>query len=159
MRFDANTDPVNAVAYSPDGLSVLTGLASGDVVMWDAATGSLLRRFSEHSKAVTGLAFLPGGAQVLSSSRDGSVIVWDTPTLDGLVRWIYANYVVHDFTCQERQLYSIEPLCTQSQGTQAAIASPITSPTLSPANKPTSKPAPSATSTAPAAPMGSPAPF
>jgi WD40 repeat protein len=155
MRFDANTDPVNAVVYSPDGQTVLTGLATGDVDMWDIS-GTLLREFSVHGKAVTGLALLPGGGQVLSSSRDGSVILWDTPTLDGLVRWIQANYVVHQFTCDERQQYNIDPPCVaatavQSGGTQAATANPTSKPNSKPTDlptiKPTNQPTLSATST------------
>jgi WD40 repeat protein len=49
---------VSSVAFSPDGISVLSGSYDNTIRLWDAATGTLLRTFEVRSP-VTQLLFRP----------------------------------------------------------------------------------------------------
>ena len=73
-------DSINSVAFSRDGLRVLT--ASGDKTarLWNAATGQQLRAFKGHQKEVVSVAFSPDGARVLTGSRDTTARLWDAAT-------------------------------------------------------------------------------
>jgi WD40 repeat protein len=68
---------MNAVAFSPDGRSVLTGSHDGSAYIWDAASGQILREFKGHGDAVSSVAFSPDGCSVLTGSYDGSARFWD----------------------------------------------------------------------------------
>jgi WD40 repeat protein len=69
--------PVQAVAFSPDGKRILAGLASGQAVVYDAATQALLVHYAGHTDAVSAVAFSPEGRRILTGSRDRLVKVWD----------------------------------------------------------------------------------
>jgi WD40 repeat protein len=46
-------------------------------VLWDAATGEVLRVFKGHKGAVGSCTFSPGGGRVTTTSTDSTVRVWD----------------------------------------------------------------------------------
>ncbi len=72
--------PVWSVAYSPDGRTIISGSASGDIKLWDAATGMLLRTLQGHGGIIRSAVFSPDGRDVLSSERDGAIKLWDGST-------------------------------------------------------------------------------
>jgi WD40 repeat protein len=80
--FEGHTDGVNAVAFSPDGMRLLSGSGSvgegAELKLWDAASGQLLRTFDGHSRGVTSVAFSPDGTRLLSGSNDNTLKLWDT---------------------------------------------------------------------------------
>ena len=53
---DGHTDPVYAIAWSPDGKTLVTGGFDNTVRLWDAASRKELKRFDGHSEAAG-----PGG--------------------------------------------------------------------------------------------------
>ncbi len=70
---------VSAVAYSPDGKTILSGLGagtSGTLTLWDASTGTEIRRYIGHPAPITSVAFSPDGRTFLSGSVDGSLRLW-----------------------------------------------------------------------------------
>jgi WD40 repeat protein len=71
---------VNAVAFSPDGIRVLSGSADRTLKLWDTATGQLLRTFEGHLEPISSVAFSPDGARVLSGSWDKTLKLWDAAT-------------------------------------------------------------------------------
>ncbi len=70
--------PARSVALSADGQRILTGLFNGDVVLWDAESGTELQRFSGHTNIVTRVVWGPAETRVLSASLDRSLRLWDT---------------------------------------------------------------------------------
>ena len=53
---------INSVALSADGTRVITAGREGQLRLWDAATGRLLRSLAGHSHEVTSVAFSPDGS-------------------------------------------------------------------------------------------------
>ena len=70
-----------AVAFSPDGSAVLSGLgtgSSGVLTLWDVETGAEIHRYIGHSAPVNRATFNPDGRMILSGSADGSLRLWYT---------------------------------------------------------------------------------
>lgn len=65
------------MVYSPDGTLLASGSDDCTVRIWDAETGSELRKFEGHIELVRNVVFLPDGKQILSSSYDGTVRRWN----------------------------------------------------------------------------------
>src|SRR5262249_54760859 len=68
--------PVMAVAFSPDGRTVLTGSSDHTARLWDAASGKDLGRL-KHDDLVRAVAFSPDGRTVLTGSYDRTARLWD----------------------------------------------------------------------------------
>ena len=67
---------VNSIAFSPDGLFVVSGSDDRTIKLWDI-DGKLLRTYKGHTKEVTGVAFSPDSRMIVSCSYDGTTRLWD----------------------------------------------------------------------------------
>ena len=74
-----HTYAVFCVAFSPDGVKIVSGSLDKTFKIWDVRTNNIMT-FKGHSAAVTGVAFSPDGKQVASASQDNTVILWDVQT-------------------------------------------------------------------------------
>ena len=73
--------PVNSVALSPDGQSIVSGLRDGNICVWNTMTGELVAGpFTGHTDWVRSVAFSPDGQHIVSGSDDKTICVWDTTT-------------------------------------------------------------------------------
>lgn len=59
--WQAETNAIRVVCFSPDRRQVVTGSAGGDVRIWDVATHAELAAFRPAAGPVTALAFSPDG--------------------------------------------------------------------------------------------------
>ena len=66
---DGHTDPVYAIAWSPDGKTLATASFDNTVRLWEAATRKEIKKYDGHSKMVLAVAFSPDGKQILSGSQ------------------------------------------------------------------------------------------
>jgi len=101
-RFEGHSADVNAVAFSPDGRSILTGSDDKTVVLWNAVTGAEQRRFLGHTGAVTALAFNPKGRFAISGSADKTARVWDLEANKEVRRFTGSSWTVHGIVFSPR---------------------------------------------------------
>ena len=70
------SEPLHALSCSPDGALCAGGTPTGALLLWQTATGKLLRTWHAHHKAVAALAFAPDGSWLVSGGEDTTVCVW-----------------------------------------------------------------------------------
>lgn len=83
------------VAISRDGRLGLTGLFTGEIALWDYASGLEIRRLKGHSEMVFGgVVFTPDGKYAVSASgdifaaaQDSTLRLWDVATGDEVARF------------------------------------------------------------------------
>ena len=73
--------PVHSVAFSPDGLRVVSGSDDSTIRLWDAATGAAVGEPLEgHTDRIMSVAFSQDGLRIASGSFDQTIRVWDAAT-------------------------------------------------------------------------------
>ena len=84
QKFTPNSGFVRAVAFSPDGSSILAGTWNstdgGRLHLWSILSGDVLNTFYGHTDIVTNVAFSPDGRHLVSTSWDRTLRVWDIGT-------------------------------------------------------------------------------
>jgi WD40 repeat protein len=68
---------VTVTAVSADKKFTAAGTSDHKVVLYDNATGKVVREFAGATGTVTGLAFTPDGTQLLGGGHDKKVIAWN----------------------------------------------------------------------------------
>lgn len=80
-HLDGTTAPgveVWVVALSADGRRALSATNGGQILLWDADSGSILKEFRYPDEPVGGLAFVPGDAKsFVSGHGHGTMCLWD----------------------------------------------------------------------------------
>ena len=77
-----STNSVFSVAYSVDGMRLLTAGRDAQIRTWDVATGyTLTGSVPAHMYTINHLAFSPDGRYLASCSLDKSIKLWDATTL------------------------------------------------------------------------------
>jgi WD40 repeat protein len=83
----AGKDSQLTVAFSPDGLSVLTVSEAGGACIWDVLTHKLIHSLSQAGETAEVAAFSPDGAQVIVGTDNGVARLWDAKTGVLLYPW------------------------------------------------------------------------
>jgi WD40 repeat protein len=79
-------DRIQSATLSPDEGRLAAGLRSGELTVWERATGRPIGRAPAHSGAVTSVAFTPDG-RIMATSRifERTLILWEADTLRELL--------------------------------------------------------------------------
>jgi serine/threonine protein kinase len=94
---DEDNDPINALAFSPDGQILAASGTGGTIKLRQASDGRLLATFKSHHGYVAGIAFSPDGRSLASAGDgDGLLKLWRVG--DGKLLWeaIADKRAVHD---------------------------------------------------------------
>jgi WD40 repeat protein/transcriptional regulator with XRE-family HTH domain len=75
--WSGHSDWVNAVAFTHDRWTAVSGSLDGSLILWDLGTGSIIREFIGHTGSVTSLSVASAGSVFLSGSEDGTMILWE----------------------------------------------------------------------------------
>ncbi|MBI5961367.1 MAG: PQQ-binding-like beta-propeller repeat protein, partial [Chloroflexi bacterium] len=85
-RFAASKAPIT-LALTPDGQRLLTGGIDGTLILWDRATGEMIRQMPGNEGQILGLSISPDGKLALAAAWDylfgsntTSLILWDLDT-------------------------------------------------------------------------------
>jgi WD40 repeat protein/DNA-binding CsgD family transcriptional regulator len=76
LAWQAHTDRVSALAFSPDGRTLATGSWDGAIKLWDLESGSLLWT-SRQTNTIQCVAFAPYGRTLASGGDDTVIWLWD----------------------------------------------------------------------------------
>jgi RNA polymerase sigma factor (sigma-70 family) len=68
---------IRALAFTPDGKSLVSGSENRSVRLWDVASGRQLREFASHRWRCDSVAVTPDGSAILSGGYDGCLLVQD----------------------------------------------------------------------------------
>lgn len=66
-----------SLVFSPDNTVLVTGLRTGEIELWNPATGDKLTTRKGHTGQVETLMFSPDGKTLVSTGRNGTILVWD----------------------------------------------------------------------------------
>ena len=69
---------VEAVSFSPDGRTIVSGSGDRTLKLWDTASGRELRTLNGHTDNVRSVAFSLDGRTIVSVSGDNTIKLWDT---------------------------------------------------------------------------------
>lgn len=72
--------PVNAVTFSPDSKSLLTGGEDGVARLWERRGEQEKRSLTGHAGKVNTVEFAPTGRFIITGAADGTTRLWDTAT-------------------------------------------------------------------------------
>jgi WD40 repeat protein/serine/threonine protein kinase len=66
-----------SLAFSPDDAQVVSAHWSGEIKIWDTATGKEWKAFQAHKNGIYSIAFSPDGKQIVSGGNDNTIKLWD----------------------------------------------------------------------------------
>ena len=70
------SDPILALAVSPDGRLLASGGLDKDVILWDTEAGKRLHRLQGHTDWIRVIAFSPDGQHLASGSDEKTIRIW-----------------------------------------------------------------------------------
>lgn len=80
LRLRGHSEPVYALAFSPDGRLLASGGRGDTILLWEMATGGILREMDGHGKTITTLAFSPDGQLLVSGGWSEEIRLWEVET-------------------------------------------------------------------------------
>ncbi|KAB8076216.1 WD40-repeat-containing domain protein [Aspergillus leporis] len=121
------------LAWSPDGVFIITGSMDNIARIYNAQTGQMVRQIAEHSHYVQGVAWDPLNEFVATQSSDRSVHIYSLKTKDGqFTLTSHGKFLKMDLPAKRISSSSPAPLDTSARpqpatSNSAAITSPAPS--------------------------------
>ncbi|HEX9924605.1 MAG TPA: protein kinase [Anaerolineae bacterium] len=113
-RFTNHVGPIGQIDFTPDEQLMLGGSADGTITLWNVESGEVIRRYDNDFMMQS--VFSADGRQALMGFHNGAVELWRMDaTLDELLEWTQANRYIPELTCNQRELYRLEPLCASEE--------------------------------------------
>ncbi|MBD2683621.1 MULTISPECIES: WD40 repeat domain-containing protein [Nostoc] len=94
--FEAKSS-INAIAISPDGNTLATGIRDNAIKLWNINDAKLIRTLTGHQGEVRTVAFSPDGTLLASGSRDGTIKLWNVST----------GQAIGTFSAHKEQVWSV----------------------------------------------------
>ena len=91
-QLDYNS-PVYAVAFSPDGKLLVSGVSDNTVQLWDTVVQRELSPLTGHKDWVKSVAFSPDGKLLASASADKTVKLWNVDSRHEIETLMHRNWV------------------------------------------------------------------
>ncbi|XP_059453662.1 protein ROOT INITIATION DEFECTIVE 3 [Corylus avellana] len=114
-------EPIKALAANREGTYIVGGGVSGEIYLWEVASGRQLRKWHAHYRAVNCLVFSDDDSLLISGSEDGSVKVWSLLMVFDDVRRKQADHLYeHNFS---EHTLPVTDLVTGYGGCNAIIVS------------------------------------
>jgi WD40 repeat protein len=66
-----------ALAFSPKGNILATGMSGGSILFWEVGTGKRTGQLDTYKRSVVALLYSPDGKLLVSRGGDGSIFLWD----------------------------------------------------------------------------------
>ena len=85
IRLGAHQVAVNVLAFSPDGMHLLSGGDDGVVRVWNARSGSLEQTLRGHEGVVRDVSYSDDGRSIASAGSDATVRVWPADGGDAVI--------------------------------------------------------------------------
>ncbi|MEO0608752.1 MAG: RlpA-like double-psi beta-barrel domain-containing protein, partial [Pseudomonadota bacterium] len=95
-------DEILSMNYAPDGTLIATGSASGQIRIWDAATGTLRAESSIETNGVLDVKFSPNGRRLLIADDRGVLRVWDSLSLEPIADPVSNNASINAVSYSNR---------------------------------------------------------
>ena len=108
-QFEGHRGAVESMAFSPAFDVMLSADSEGNLILWDIPLTTQINRFA--TPPVREISFAADGQRALTVSNNGTVKLWRTLSLQALPGWIMDNRYLPELTCEQRDLYNIQPLC------------------------------------------------
>ncbi|KAA8528526.1 hypothetical protein F0562_035881 [Nyssa sinensis] len=96
-------EPINPLVSNSDGTYIVGGGVSGDIYLWEVATGRLLKKWHAHYRAVTCLVYCDNQSLLISGAEDGCVRVWSLIMIFDDMRREEANHL-YEYSFSEHAL-------------------------------------------------------
>lgn len=80
QSIDDSEAPITALAYSPDGSLLVSGAATGEVLIRAAESGVAIHRLARQQGAIAALAFDPAGDLLYSAGGRPMLVAWNSET-------------------------------------------------------------------------------
>eukprot|EP00401_Gymnodinium_catenatum_P064136 CAMPEP_0117500314 /NCGR_PEP_ID=MMETSP0784-20121206/22712_1 /TAXON_ID=39447 /ORGANISM="" /LENGTH=672 /DNA_ID=CAMNT_0005295519 /DNA_START=43 /DNA_END=2058 /DNA_ORIENTATION=- len=77
----ATASAPTVVAWAPSSREILSGFATGAIVVFDIESGEATYAFQAHNEAITSILWLDAPRRLLTASNDKTLKIWDFPSL------------------------------------------------------------------------------
>ncbi len=77
LTLRGHQDPVQSIAWSPDGSKLATASDDHTAKVWEASTGRELFTLRDHQSSVSSIAWSPDGSKLATASLDQTAKVWE----------------------------------------------------------------------------------